>query len=478
MTSACGCVDCEASCPAPQPFPPLKPPTWKLFGLDGISILMAIICVFGNILIAFLVILFSDEGPGSQNGSCPTSLPNNTTDPTDTSASRNSNNTHHNGNTNHHDSNRLHPDGEVIIMYPLASTSLFHSAQKSIKKLFGVIGRGSASHPYLTLLVLIVPLALSTSLLTPLFKITTDPVELWANPHSRTRIEKKFFDKHFTPFFRTEQIIITSHNPPFTRQNSDGVTQKFGPVLQKEFLVALSKLQTDIENLSNGSLKEICLKPLETDCTIFSLMEYWQNDISLLNVTQNNDTYLDHFLYCAKNPTSPMDSTALQQSCMGRFGGPVDHKLVLGGIPKINSGTDDDDVFMLANSTVLTFVVRNHVDESDNELAKVWESAFISYMKSWSVAYESRLNISVAFNSERSVQDELSRESRAEATTILISYIIMFAYIAMSLGFGKFFVDQVNKCSWRRYFWWDQVKKNSKNKIHKLVKNLNQSKNE
>lgn len=39
-------------------------------------------------------------------------------------------------------------------------------------------------------------------------KITTDPVDLWAAPHSRARLEKDYYDKNFEPFYRTAQIII------------------------------------------------------------------------------------------------------------------------------------------------------------------------------------------------------------------------------------------------------------------------------
>lgn len=44
--------------------------------------------------------------------------------------------------------------------------------------------------------------------------VTTDPVELWASPHSRSRVEREYFDKHFEPFYRNEQIIITSVGLP------------------------------------------------------------------------------------------------------------------------------------------------------------------------------------------------------------------------------------------------------------------------
>lgn len=38
--------------------------------------------------------------------------------------------------------------------------------------------------------------------------VTTNPVELWASPQSRSRIEKDYFDQYFRPFYRTEQIFI------------------------------------------------------------------------------------------------------------------------------------------------------------------------------------------------------------------------------------------------------------------------------
>lgn len=37
--------------------------------------------------------------------------------------------------------------------------------------------------------------------------VTTDPVELWASPHSRSRVEREYFDSNFNPFYRIEQVI-------------------------------------------------------------------------------------------------------------------------------------------------------------------------------------------------------------------------------------------------------------------------------
>lgn len=45
----------------------------------------------------------------------------------------------------------------------------------------------------------------------------------------------------------------------------------------------------------------------------------------------------------------------------------------------------------------------------------------------------------VAFSSERSVEDELERVSQAEVYTVIISYGVMFAYIAIALGHFRSF---------------------------------------
>lgn len=40
----------------------------------------------------------------------------------------------------------------------------------------------------------------------------------------------------------------------------------------------------------------------------------------------------------------------------------------------------------------------------------------------------------VAYTTERSIEDELERTSKAEARTLIISYALMFIYISIALG--------------------------------------------
>jgi len=53
----------------------------------------------------------------------------------------------------------------------------------------------------------------------------------------------------------------------------------------------------------------------------------------------------------------------------------------------------------------------------------------------------------VAFSAERSIEDEIDRESNAEISTMVISYAVMFIYITIALGNIKNLVVGVKSCS-------------------------------
>lgn len=55
-------------------------------------------------------------------------------------------------------------------------------------------------------------------------------------------------------------------------------------------------------------------------------------------------------------------------------------------------------------------------------------------MKEVTTSEDWLIDMDIAFNAERGIEDELKRESQNDVVTILISYLIMFAYITLSLG--------------------------------------------
>jgi len=71
------------------------------------------------------------------------------------------------------------------------------------------------------------------------------------------------------------------------------------------------------------------------------------------------------------------------------------------------------------------------VDKTGHENGKAlaWENSFIHLVKEELIPMAKLHNLTLAFSAESSVQEELKRESTAGVVTILISYIVMFAYI-------------------------------------------------
>ena len=59
--------------------------------------------------------------------------------------------------------------------------------------------------------------------------------------------------------------------------------------------------------------------------------------------------------------------------------------------------------------------------------------SYVKFMKDW-VINKKPDYMDLAFTSERSIEDELDRESKSDIKTILVSYLIMFCYISISLG--------------------------------------------
>jgi len=61
---------------------------------------------------------------------------------------------------------------------------------------------------------------------------------------------------------------------------------------------------------------------------------------------------------------------------------------------------------------------------------------FLDFMKNWT-RDSKPFFMDVAYFSERSVEDELDRESHSDVTTIAMSYLVMFLYIVFTLGWNK-----------------------------------------
>ncbi|ROT61660.1 niemann-pick C1 [Penaeus vannamei] len=398
---SCSCLDCEESCPVPPPLPPLPQP-FTIFGLNGMEVVMTLLFIVFATAFTVVYICFSCRARSI--------------DMTDQS-------------------------GAVAGDEPSFFEKLGSSLEDYLERFFTSWGTVCADHPWTVLIVgVLISIGLSVGII--YLKVTTNPVELWAAPNSKSRIEKDYFDKNFEPFYRTEMLIIRPKGVDKVPHQTPNGTEMWGPAYNQTFLAEVFKLQNIITQEVHGKvddkdvyLEDICftpLSPVNNNCTIQSVVNYFQNNEDNLNLTGTSSfglpyTYIDHIDLCFRNPVA-MDTT-LDIPCLGEYGGPILPFTALGGFLNGSQILGANPPYKDASALVISLVVNNFNDKEKVEKAKAWEEAFLKFIKD----YDNPM-MDIAFSAERSIQDELQRESEGDVITILISYCIMFAYIALALG--------------------------------------------
>ena len=66
--------------------------------------------------------------------------------------------------------------------------------------------------------------------------------------------------------------------------------------------------------------------------------------------------------------------------------------------------------------------------------ALAWEAAFLELARTQLTDMASASNLSLTFSAERSIRDEIDRETYTDMGTVALSYIVMLLYIACALG--------------------------------------------
>ncbi|KAJ6731185.1 PATCHED FAMILY PROTEIN [Salix viminalis] len=286
--------------------------------------------------------------------------------------------------------------------------------QGYMSKFYRCYGTWVARNP-----ILVLSLSLAAILLLCLglirFKVETRPEKLWVGPGSKAAEEKSFFDTHLAPFYRIEQLILATV--------PEAGAQKGPSIVTENNIKLLFEIQKKVDGIHANysgtmvSLTDICLKPLDKDCATQSLLQYFQMD------PQNLDNYggVEHVNYCLQHYTSA-------DTCRSAFKAPLDPSTALGGF----SGNNYSE----ASAFIVTYPVNNVIDTKGNEIDKAvaWEKAFIQLVKNELLPMVQSKNLTLSFSSESSIEEELKRESTADVITILISYLVMFAYISLTLG--------------------------------------------
>lgn len=331
-------------------------------------------------------------------------------------------------------------------------SELGYKFEKIMQEAFRITGTRCAMHPGIVILCsFVVILVFSLGLIK--LEVVTNPVDLWTSKNSQARLEKEYFDATFGPFYRTEQVIITGDNKKAeemyqTTSGAEKEVVKFSGLIQKNVLKQILHLQQTLMNLEASynlekvSLNDICLQPLSpdnTECAVYSVLQYWQLNETKLDqcftkdgtdcgnkTLESKEDWHDHFIGCTRAPTEMKNGNYRNQPCMSSFGAPVTPELVLGGFANAK--------YSQAQAIIMTFVVKNNNDEEQNKKAEAWERVFLDYLKSWKANEAWKQNLNIEYSSERSILDEITRASESDVGTIAISYVLMFLYIAFGLG--------------------------------------------
>ncbi|XP_022762939.1 Niemann-Pick C1 protein isoform X4 [Durio zibethinus] len=247
------------------------------------------------------------------------------------------------------------------------------------------------------------------------FEVETRPEKLWVGHGSKAAEEKQFFDSQLAPFYRIEQLILATL-PDKTRGKPPSIVTDDNIQLLFEIQEKVDEIRANYSG-STLSLTDICLKPLGQDCATQSVLQYFMMD------RENFENYggVTHAEYCFQHYTT-------SDTCLSAFKAPLDPSTALGGF----SGNNYSE----ASAFVVTYPVNNAIDEAGNGNGKAvaWEKAFIQLVKEELLPMVQSRNLTLSFSSESSIEEELKRESTADIITIVVSYLVMFAYISITLG--------------------------------------------
>jgi len=295
-------------------------------------------------------------------------------------------------------------------------------------KLARELGAAVGSRPALVLLLSCACALAGAALAVRSLRLATEPNQLWVPPHSRGAAEEATHDALFGPFFRVLQLVATASDAS-------------GRALTAPHVSALLALQLDIAGIrvSYGDrevgLADLCYRPdgaaangkASTEgCLVQSASNWFQDDAARVwappEIAPGVESSFESWLLgegtawpgCLANPAHPR--------CLSPAGVPAFPHVVLGGYTG-PGGDAGGSTPWNATSLVVTWLLERDV------AAAAWEEAVLTRLAAAQVPC-----LSLAFSAERSLSDELRRETGMDAPAVALAYLAMFAYVAATLA--------------------------------------------
>jgi Niemann-Pick C1 protein len=260
------------------------------------------------------------------------------------------------------------------------------------------------------------------------FEVETDPVRLWVAPNSESRLQKEFFDRNFGPFYRAEQIFLTSTPMPADLSTNGSIPDNVAvaqrpPVLTWNHLKYWFDVEAEIRSLKsypNGyRLSDVCFKPAgpRGACVVQSVTAWFENDLG----DHDEDTWKEKLLQCAHSPVD----------CLPDFQQPLGPQYVLGGVPE---DADGKKAYLDAEALVVTYVVSDSLDKEEQGKAMEWEQTLRAYLLTLAGEVPEKAGLHVAFSTGVSLEEEINKSTNTDVKIVVLSYLAMFFYVSLTLG--------------------------------------------
>ncbi|THV05508.1 multidrug efflux transporter AcrB transmembrane domain-containing protein [Dendrothele bispora CBS 962.96] len=312
-----------------------------------------------------------------------------------------------------------------------------------LRRFFYKLGLVTASSPWLTFACVFTVVGL-LNIGWKKFEVETDPVRLWVPPTSESRLQKEYFDQHFGPFYRPQQVFITSAS---VEEEGSSVASDVGPVVSWDHLKYWSKVQTEIRELESTpnryTLDDVCFKPglLDDACVVQSVIAWFGGNLN----DYEEDTWADHFSNCASSPG--------EISCLPDFQQPLPPHYLLGGVPKDDEG---EPQYLDAEAMVVTYVVSDSLDPEIKARALEWEETLKNYLVELSERAPKEAGLYISFSTGVSLEEEINKSTNMDVKIVVLSYLAMFLYVSLTLGNGSYGSDEESLGSallnWARNF--------------------------
>jgi len=305
-----------------------------------------------------------------------------------------------------------------------------------VSNFYQKLGRSVAANPCIYLSICFAIFGICTlGMMEVVFE--SDPQALWVDFQGRTYAEQEYFNEKFGTYYRINQLILRLKDQ---KAEDD--------IFQKNYLMMLYAIENAIEskyvhiNGEEFNVSNLCYSPIkEKGCVVQSPIEFWR-----LNYTKlKEDTNVKYTATCISNNFP--DGIP----CSSRAGYPVLQEVVLGqtscqGSEKNKTSSKCSVCYYEAQALIITYLFENN--NFTQNIAMRWETdVFESVInsvndgtfdyKAYGVTDEDIAGakpIYITYMAQRSVSDELVDETGSDAIVIVISYILMFIYVAVAIG--------------------------------------------